>query len=131
VQRWIGDLNRAYRDEPALHDLDISREGFQWIDGRDIEASVLSFLRVSERGELVLVVGNFTPVVRDNYRIGVPRGGRWRELLNSDAGIYGGSGVGNFGGADAAPLAAHGRPFSLTLVLPPLAIVMFKAESAQ
>jgi 1,4-alpha-glucan branching enzyme len=130
VQRWVGDLNRVYRDEPALHEHDFSRGGFEWIDGRDIEASVLTFLRISERGEIVLVVGNFTPVVRANYRVGVPRAGWWRELLNSDAEIYGGSGVGNLGGAEAAPLTAHGRPFSLTLTLPPLAVMMFKAETA-
>ena len=129
VQRWVGDLNRVYRAEPALHELDSARAGFEWVDSRDIEASVVSFLRISAAGEAVLVVANFTPVVREQYRVGVPRAGWWRELLNSDAGIYGGSGVGNMGGAQAAPLAAHGRPFSLTLTLPPLALVMFKVES--
>jgi 1,4-alpha-glucan branching enzyme len=130
IQRWIGDLNRAYRDEPALHDLDFSRDGFQWVDGRDIEASVLCFLRVSERGETVLVVANFTPVVRETYRVGVPSGGRWRELLNSDATIYGGSGVGNMGGVEAEGQAAHGRPYSLALTLPPLAMLIFRPEAA-
>jgi 1,4-alpha-glucan branching enzyme len=128
VQRWVGDLNRVYRAEPALHELDSARAGFEWVDSRDIEASVVSFLRISASGETVLVIANFTPIVREQYRVGVPRAGWWRELLNSDAGIYGGSGVGNMGGAQAAPLAAHGRPFSLTLTLPPLAIVMFKVE---
>jgi 1,4-alpha-glucan branching enzyme len=128
VQRWVGDLNRVYRAEPALHELDSARAGFEWVDSRDIEASVVSFLRISAGGETVLVIANFTPIVREQYRVGVPRAGWWRELLNSDAGIYGGSGVGNMGGAQAAPLAAHGRPFSLTLTLPPLAIVMFKVE---
>ena len=128
VQRWVGDLNRVYRAEPALHELDSARAGFEWVDSRDIEASVVSFLRISAGGEAVLVIANFTPVVREQYRVGVPRAGWWRELLNSDAGIYGGSGIGNMGGAQAAPLAAHGRPFSLTLTLPPLAIVMFKVE---
>ena len=128
VQRWVGDLNRVYRAEPALHELDSARAGFEWVDSRDIEASVVSFLRISAGGEAVLVIANFTPVVREQYRVGVPRAGWWRELLNSDAGIYGGSGVGNMGGAQAAPLAAHGRPFSLTLTLPPLALVMFKVE---
>jgi 1,4-alpha-glucan branching enzyme len=126
VQRWVGDLNRVYRAEPALHELDSARAGFEWVDSRDIEASVVSFLRISASGETVLVIANFTPIVREQYRVGVTRAGWWRELLNSDAGIYGGSGVGNMGGAQAAPLAAHGRPFSLTLTLPPLAIVMFK-----
>jgi 1,4-alpha-glucan branching enzyme len=128
VQRWVGDLNRVYRAEPALHELDSARAGFEWVDSRDIEASVVSFLRISASGETVLVIANFTPIVREQYRVGVTRAGWWRELLNSDAGIYGGSGVGNMGGAQAAPLAAHGRPFSLTLTLPPLAIVMFKVE---
>jgi 1,4-alpha-glucan branching enzyme len=91
---------------------------------------VLAFLRISARGEIVLVVANFTSVVRANYRVGVPCAGWWREILNSDAGIYGGSGVGNLGGAEAAPLAAHGRPFSLALTLPPLAVVMFKVQTA-
>ena len=129
MQRWIGDLNRVYRGEPALHERDFTRDGFEWIDGRDIEASVVSFLRVSASGERVLVVGNFTPVVREHYRVGVPAGGYWRELLNSDAAIYGGSGVGNLGGVQAAPLAAHGRAYALTLTLPPLAILMFKADA--
>jgi len=118
----------VYRAEPALHELDSARAGFEWVDSRDIEASVVSFLRISASGETVLVIANFTPIVREQYRVGVPRAGWWRELLNSDAGIYGGSGVGNMGGAQAAPLAAHGRPFSLTLTLPPLALVMFKVE---
>ena len=90
----------------------------------------MCFLRVAANGEMLLVVGNFTPVVRQNYRIGVPRPGRWRELVNSDATIYGGSGVGNFGGADASSPAAHGRPFSLCLTLPPLALMIFKPEAA-
>src|SRR6185436_12558078 len=106
MQRWISDLNRVYREETALHQLDFSDSGFEWIDNRDVESSVVSFLRKSRDGSLVLVVCNFTPVVRDHYAIGVPRGGYWRELLNSDATIYGGSGRGNFGGLETNPLPA-------------------------
>jgi 1,4-alpha-glucan branching enzyme len=128
AQRWVADLNRLYCAEPALHELDFSQEGFEWIDGRDIEASVISFLRKSRDGSSVLIVCNFTPQVRHNYVVGAPCGGYWRELLNSDAAMYGGSGSGNFGGVDANPLPAHGRYHSLLLTLPPLGILVLKAE---
>jgi 1,4-alpha-glucan branching enzyme len=120
VQRWVRDLNHFYRQTPALFELDFSPEGFEWVDCSDAEGSVISFLRKDRAGKVVLVVCNFTPVVRENYRIGVPHGGRWREQLNSDAREYGGSGQGNLGGAEAAPLPAHGRYHSLSLRLPPL-----------
>jgi 1,4-alpha-glucan branching enzyme len=123
VQRWIRDLNRFYRQTAALFELDFSPEGFQWVDYGDAEASVLSFLRKDRAGAPVLVVCNFTPVVRENYRIGVPRPGLWHEQLNSDARDYGGSGQGNLGGVDAAPLPAHGHFHSLSLRLPPLAVL--------
>jgi 1,4-alpha-glucan branching enzyme len=127
VHAWVRDLNRAYRHEAALHQLDFEREGFEWIDCHDSEASVISFVRRDRhQDELVLVVCNFTPVPRLNYRIGVPRGGHWEEILNSDAPIYGGSGVGNFGGLEAAPVAAQGRFHSLSLNLPPLGVVYMK-----
>jgi 1,4-alpha-glucan branching enzyme len=129
VQRWVEDLNRFYRAEPALFELDFGHDGFEWIDANDAETGVLSFLRKGKRSEdLVLVVCNLTPVVRENYRLGVPRGGRWQEYLNSDAPLYGGSGQGNFGGVDAAPLPAHGRFHSLSLRLPPLAAVFLKPQ---
>ena len=97
-------------------------EGFEWIDCNDGDSSTLSFLRKGQsENEVVLVVCNFTPVPRDNFRIGVPRGGYWLERLNSDAREYGGGGIGNFGGVEAAPLPSHGRTHSLTLRLPPLA----------
>jgi 1,4-alpha-glucan branching enzyme len=129
VQRWVGDLNRWYRDTPALYELDFGPEGFEWIDCSDAQASVLSFLRKGRRPEdLVLAVCNFTPVVRENYRVGVPHGGYWRECLNSDASLYGGGGQGNLGGVEAAPLPAHGRYHSLNLRLPPLAVVFFKPQ---
>ncbi|GAB4479513.1 MAG: 1,4-alpha-glucan branching protein GlgB [Burkholderiaceae bacterium] len=128
VQRWVKDLNRLYRSEPALHQVDFDARGFEWIDCEDRDASVLSFLRRAADGAELLVVCHFTPVPRFNYVVGAPAGGHWRELLNGDARHYGGSGIGNFGGVDAAPVGAHGRPFSLTLTLPPLAVLVFKRE---
>jgi 1,4-alpha-glucan branching enzyme len=126
LARWVGDLNRLYRAEPALHALDFDAAGFEWIDCHDAEASVASYVRKSRDGARpVLVVCNFTPVARPNYVLGVPRAGYWREALNSDATLYGGSGVGNFGGVEAAPLPAHGRAQSITITLPPLATVFF------
>ena len=127
LQRWVRDLNRLYRAEPALHEVDFEPPGFEWIDCDDRGASIISFLRRGRNpAEVVLFACNFTPVPRFNYRLGVPQGGWWSELLNSDAEIYGGSGVGNLGGKHADPDPRHGRPFSLDLSLPPLAIVAFK-----
>ncbi len=127
VKKWVEDLNRLYVTEPAMHARDCSPEGFQWIDGSDAERSVLCYLRRGqEPGKEVLVVCNFTPVPRTNYRVGVLQGGFWEELLNSDAPIYGGSGQGNSGGREAAPVPCHGFMWSLNLTLPPLAILFFK-----
>jgi 1,4-alpha-glucan branching enzyme len=127
LRRWVRDLNTRYRAEPALHEIDGRPEGFEWIVANDDEQSVLSFLRKGTSGDdLVVVACNFTPTVRRNYRIGVPRGGRWEEVLNSDAPLYGGSGQGNLGGLDAAPVGWHGRPQSLNLTLPPLAMIALK-----
>jgi len=124
MQRWVRDLNRLYRDTPALYELDFSPEGFEWVDCNDSESSVITFLRKDRsRGGVVLVVCNFTPLVRENYRVGVPRGGVWHERLNSDAPVYGGSGQGNLGAVEAAPLASHGHYHSLTLRLPPLGVL--------
>ena len=120
IQHCLKDLNRVYRDQSALHALDTSEDGFEWIDGGDWKNSVLSYLRKDDKGNVVLVVLNFTPVVRENYRVGVPAGGYWREILNTDASDFGGSGVGNFGGCESNPVAAHGRYQSLNLTLPPL-----------
>jgi 1,4-alpha-glucan branching enzyme len=122
LQRWVAELNRLYRDEPALHALDFDPRGFSWIDCADAEQSVLSFARHGRDAETLLVVCNFTPVPRHGYRIGVPRAGAWRERLNSDAEIFGGSGVGNPGELVAVPIAYHGRDWSLVLTLPPLAV---------
>jgi 1,4-alpha-glucan branching enzyme len=129
VQRWVSDLNRVYRETPALHELDFSPQGFEWVDCNDTEASVLSFLRKNRNDdEVALIICNFTPVPRQNYRVGVPFGGRWLERLNSDARDYGGSGIGNFGAVEAAPLPAHGRYYSLMLRLPPLAALILTPE---
>jgi 1,4-alpha-glucan branching enzyme len=128
VQRWLADLNRVYRAEPALHRTDFTGEGFRWVQRGDWDASVLAFLRLAENANPVLVVCNFTPVARHNYRVGVPRGGRWREILNSDAQYYGGSGVGNQGGAEAQPMPYEEYNQSLTLTLPPLAVLVFKPD---
>ena len=130
VQRWVGDLNRVYRQQPALHRVDFDADGFEWIGHSDANSSVVSFVRKA-RGEpapILLVVCNFTPVVRTNYVVGVPRAGFWRETLNSDAAHYGGSGLGNLGGVEAAPLPADGRYHSLTLTLPPLATLVFESR---
>jgi len=129
LQRWVRDLNRLYRAEPALHELDVDPRGFEWVDCNDAAASVVTLLRKGNAGEegAILVASNFTPIPRPNYRVGVPRGGRWIELLNSDGADYGGSGHGNFGGVEAAPVPTHGRPYSLTITLPPLGCVFFKA----
>jgi 1,4-alpha-glucan branching enzyme len=129
LQRWVEDLNRAYRQEPALHQLDFQPAGFEWIDCNDSQHSVLSLLRKGRlERDTVIVVCNFTPAPRPNYRVGAPQGGFWREILNSDATEYGGSGWGNLGGIEATPVPCHGRPHSLNLVLPPLGAVLLKWE---
>ena len=127
--RWVGDLNRLHRSQPALHQRDFSPDGFAWADANDSEQSVASLLRFGDR-DIVLAVCNFTPVPRPNYRVGVPRGGRWVESLNSDAEIYGGSGWGNMGGLDAVQLPWHGRPWSLDVTVPPLAAVFLTSSGA-
>jgi 1,4-alpha-glucan branching enzyme len=129
VTRLVKDLNRLYTDEPALHELDFHPDGFEWIDCSDSQGSILNLLRKGpSTGDIVLVALNFTPVPRLNYRVGVPRGGHWREHLNSDSKEYGGSGHGNLGGVEASPISFHGRPFSLALTLPPLGALFLKSE---
>jgi 1,4-alpha-glucan branching enzyme len=129
VQRWVKDLNAVYRGYPAMHQLDVSPQGFGWISHDDAQNSVLSFTRHAENGQFVVVVCNFTPVVREGYRIGVPAAGRYRELLNSDAAVYGGSGVHN-GALHSEAVASHGREQSLALRIPPLATVMFVLDDS-
>jgi len=128
LQRWLAHLNRLYRGEPALHELDCYAGGFEWIDCGDAESSVVSLLRKAKSSSsVVLVVCNFTPVPRQNYRVGAPCGGFWQEVANSDAAEYGGSNMGNLGGVEAAPIPLHGRHYSVTLTLPPLSVCFFKA----
>ena len=127
--RWVADLNHWYRKEPALHDFDHDQAGFEWLDANDADHSTFSFLRKSRHGDrAVVVVMNFTPVVRHGYRLGVPHGGFWREVLNSDGQAYYGSGIGNGGGVWAWPDGWHGRPASVVLTLPPLAILVLQPE---
>ena len=130
LKRWVRDLNTLYRGEPLLHTMDFNSAGFEWVDCKDFQRSIISFLRRGQNpNDQLLFVCNFTPVVRQNYRVGVPLEGHWKEILNSDAPLYGGSGQGNFGGLSTVPLPIHGRPFSLNMTLPPLGIVIFRPES--
>jgi 1,4-alpha-glucan branching enzyme len=127
VQRWVADLNRLYRTEPALYDQDCDPRGFAWIDCSDPASSIISFTRKgSLTNEIILVVCNFTPVVRTQYPVGVPFGGFWEEVLNSDAPPYGGSGAGNCGGLLATATPYHNQAYSLSLTVPPLAVLFFK-----
>jgi 1,4-alpha-glucan branching enzyme len=129
VKKWVEDLNHVYRSEPALHELDCDGHGFEWIDCDDSQQSVVSFIRKGKNtGDIILIVANFTPVPRLDYRLGVPRGGWWKELLNSDSAFYGGSGLGNGGGVTAMPVTWRNRPATLSLTLPPLGILFFKSE---
>ena len=132
ILRWVSDLNRVYRTEPALHERDVEAGGFRWNHLSDVDQSVLSFQRHGREGTsgeppVILAAFNFTPVPRFGYRLGAPRGGRWLELLNGDAQEYGGSGLGNLGGIEAEPAPTHGQPFSLVMTLPPLSAVFLKS----
>ena len=127
LQRWVRDLNTFYRSEPALYQLDSDPAGFEWIDCNDNQRSIVSFVRRGkDRSRHTVFVCNFTPVPRHNYRVGVPAGGSWKEALNSDALLYGGSGQGNLGAIEASPMPMHGRPYSLNITVPPLATVVFQ-----
>ncbi|MDH7516091.1 MAG: 1,4-alpha-glucan branching protein GlgB [Bacteroidota bacterium] len=129
LREWVRDLNRTYRAERALHEVDASWEGFQWIDLNDSARSLLSFERIAHGGdERIIVLCNFTPVVHEHYRLGVPEAGVYRELLNSDAECYGGSGVGNLGRVTSEEIPWHDRPHSVVLRVPPLAVLMLKRE---
>jgi 1,4-alpha-glucan branching enzyme len=131
VQQLVRDLNHLVAAEPALHQVDFEWQGFDWIDCNDSDDSVLSFIRTGKNSDdLVVVVLNATPVVREGYIVGVPRAGYYKELLNTDAGAYGGSNVGNIGGQHAASDPRQGRPYSLCLTLPPLAAIFFKFTPA-
>jgi 1,4-alpha-glucan branching enzyme len=129
VLKWVQELNRLYRSEPVLHELDCDPAGFEWIDCGDADSSVVTLMRKAKSSSaIILVACNFTPVPRYNYRVGAPRGGFWQEVLNSDAHQYGGSNMGNLGGVEAVPIVLHGRPYSLTITLPPLSVSFFKNQ---
>jgi 1,4-alpha-glucan branching enzyme len=130
VQRLVQDLNRLYQNEPALYENDFDRAGFAWIDASDSENSVLSFIRTAQSSpEFMAVISNFTPTPHTGYRIGVPRPGYYREILNSDSEHYGGSNMGNGDSLASESIPMHGHSQSLRLTLPPLATIMLKLES--
>jgi 1,4-alpha-glucan branching enzyme len=132
LQKWVTDLNHVYKNERALFELDKEGGGFEWIDCGDWEQSILVFMRTGKKPKDTIVVAcNFTPVPRHNYMIGVPHGGYWKEILNSDATVYGGGGQGNYGGVEASPVSVHGRRYAVALTIPPLGCVMLKAEDKQ
>jgi 1,4-alpha-glucan branching enzyme len=132
VKLLVADLNRLYRREPAMHQLDHEPAGFHWMDCTDTEQSVVAFCRfaASPASPPVLCVYNFTPVARHGYRVGVPRPGSWVEVVNTDSALYGGSDVGNGGGVPSEPTPWHGQPHSVRLNLPPLGAVIFRHAPA-
>ena len=129
VKQLVSDLNRIYRDEKALHELDVDEAGFEWLIGDDMANSVVAYLRKGREGDPVLVVVNMTPVPREGYRVGVPLPGAWKELLNTDATTYAGSNFGNGGEVHSEDEPAHGKPASVTLNLPPLAVLILKPKN--
>lgn len=129
VQRWVKALNNFYKNEPAMYELDFDLGGFEWMNFHDWEQSIISFIRKGKStNDIILVVFNFTPVPKRNYRVEVPRGGFWREVLNSDSKEYGGSNQGNAGGIEASLMPAYGKYHSLSLTLPPLGVLFFKKD---
>jgi 1,4-alpha-glucan branching enzyme len=129
VQRLVGDLNRIYASEAALHQVDFDWQGFEWLEVHDVDTSVISFMRrASDTGDFVVVICNFTPVVREDYRVGVPVRGFYREILNTDSAYYEGSDAGNLGGLHSDPLGWNNQPFSLNVTLPPLGVLYFKLD---
>ena len=131
VKTLLRDLNHLYSSTAPLHQLDFLPEGFTWIDCHDADSSIISYLRYASNGSFVLVVLNFTPVPRKGYRIGVPAGGTYHEIFNSDSAYYGGSNLGNMGRIDADPEPWMGRPYSIVITLPPLAGMILSLESAR
>jgi 1,4-alpha-glucan branching enzyme len=131
IQTMMGDLNAMYRREPALHEVDFESQGFEWIDCQSADDSVLAYIRrAKDPNDFVVVVLNFTPVTRDSHLVGVPTGGYYREIFNTDSQYYGGSNVGNHPGVMSEHTPHHGRPYSLNMRLPPLSVTVFKPERA-
>ena len=129
MQKWVKDINAIYKKELALFEDDNSWNGFEWIDCNDAENSVLSFIRKSPTtGEIIVCVYNFTPIPKYKYRLGVPKSGYWKEILNSDSNIYYGSNIGNLGGVNTYDYSTHTRPYTIEISLPPLAAVFFKYQ---
>jgi 1,4-alpha-glucan branching enzyme len=129
LRRLVGDLNHLYRSNPALYELDFKQEGFSWIQADDWKNSVFAFIRMAKNAhDCIVIAANFTPVPREDYRVGVPRPSFYREVLNTDAGIYGGGNIGNDGGVSSEPVKSHGRNDSIVLTLPPLSMVILKPE---
>jgi 1,4-alpha-glucan branching enzyme len=127
VKRWVRDLNRVYKEQPALYEHDFDPSGFRWISANDSDTSVIAFTRYADDPvDFVVVACNFTPVPREGFRIGVPKPGYYKELLNSDASVYGGSNLGNGGGIQSEAIASHGLDQSINLTIPPLGMVMLK-----
>ena len=127
LRQLVGDLNALYRREPCLYERDFDPDGFQWLQCDDWQNSVFAFVRHGKQpGDMIVCVLNFTPVPRPDYRVGVPAAGYYGEILNSDAGIYGGANLGNLGGTHSDPLPMHGCQQSISIQLPPLAMVLFK-----
>ena len=123
----VADLNQLVNENRALHELDFSGEGFEWIDSMNSEDSILCYLRKGlDDAPPILICCNFTPVVREGYRVGVPQGGYWKEVFNSDSELYGGSNVGNYPGRDSLGEGHHGRPDSIAVDLPPLGVIAFR-----
>jgi 1,4-alpha-glucan branching enzyme len=129
LQRAVGDLNRLYAQEPALYRTDSEPSGFSWVIGDDAQDSVYAYERRADGAEPLLVVLNMTPIPRRGFRIGVAHSGRWRERINTDAAMYGGSNVGNGGAVATQAVSSHGHPQSLELVLPPLAALILQREA--
>jgi 1,4-alpha-glucan branching enzyme len=129
IQRLVRDLNNVYRSEPALYEVDFEPHGFRWLDANDVQRNVVAFLRVAADDKRAIACAcNLSPVPREQYRIGLPHGGRWRELINTDSELYGGSNVGNLGGVDAERTPWQGQPYSAELTLPPLGVVWLAPE---
>jgi len=129
LKTWVKDLNHFYKSQPALYEVDFESSGFEWIEANDADASTYSYIRYAkDKSDYLVIVINFTPVVRDNYRLGVPEDGFYQEMLNSDAEIYGGGNVGNQGGKQSQPIEKHGLPHSINLTVPPLGILIFKKQ---
>jgi 1,4-alpha-glucan branching enzyme len=126
IKLLVGELNRMYRDQPAMHELDGEPRGFHWLDADDAEMSVLVYERVARDDSRIAIALNFTPMPRPNYRIGVSQPGLWREILNTDSVAFGGSGQGNLGGVEATPVRAHRRDMSINVTLPPLGAVFLQ-----